>query len=51
MWIVPAGTTTPVLLGPGTLPRFSPDGSQIAFLAAAANRIKTMDVDGTTTSR
>ncbi|MFI5099204.1 MAG: cell wall-binding repeat-containing protein [Actinomycetes bacterium] len=47
IWILAGGTTDPVLLGPGTLPRFSPDGSQIAFLAATGNRIRTMALDGT----
>jgi putative cell wall-binding protein len=47
VWILRAGTTSAEPLIAGSLPRFNSDGTKIAFLAPASNRIRTMNLDGT----
>jgi hypothetical protein len=44
VWILPDGSSTPTALQQGSHPKFSPDGSLIAYVSA--NTVSTMTTDG-----
>ena len=46
VWILPSGSTTPVALQPGSLPRFSPDGTLISYVNGSGT-LSTMTTTGT----
>ena len=47
IWVVPDGTTSAVKLADGSRPRYSADGSFLAFVAPGGLHLRTMKPDGT----
>jgi putative cell wall-binding protein len=45
IWLLPASSDTPVLIGHGSRPKFSPDGTLVSFLGPLG--LSTMNLDGT----